>query len=658
MPGLPFNLDDLINLRSIEGNRVDFKATWDEWIKRDVIRTICAFANDLLNMNGGYIILGIEEEGGKPILPPRGLDDLDLDKIQRALTGECRGKISPEYVPMLFPEVYQNKWILVIWAPGGDNRPYQAPVRGDEKTRAYHIRQGSQTVEAKEDLLRQLLEQAAKMPFDDRRSLESRITDLSPTQVRRFLADVRSDLVSFPQPIPDEELYRKLKITVRVNSHEVPRNIGLLFFSDDPDRFFRGARVEIAHFSDDAGGNLIEEKVIRGPIQDQVKMTIQHLQSLVDVLIRKVPGHAEVERTVAFPYEAMEEAIVNAAYHRSYEHSVEPTKVFLYPSCLKITSYPGPVQGIEKSHFQPDASFPQVPSRNRRIGEFLKELRLAEMRYTGIAKIRRKMRENGSPEPLFEFDEGRTYFTVTLPAHPGYSVINAIRQSAYLWAVGEQADAIAHLERALKEQPQSGALAAQLIEYLGKMDELKRAEQVLEMFRTQPVKYHETLPYLRMISTLLERGQEKQARQIKRLMPQFAVYEDKVEAAIILRRVGELKEAHHLFRESYETKKNDAKFVHEFAQTKIGMARDTGMASSARKQLWGEAIELFRRAIQLSEDPIRQAWCWYHLGEALSKLKRPRSEVEEAYLRAIELHPDESRFNQGYERWKECSRKK
>lgn len=658
MPGLPFNLEDLISLRSIEGNRVEFKSTWNKQIKADVIRTICAFANDLLNMNGGYIILGVEEEGGRPILPPRGLDDLDLDKIQRVLTSECRSKISPEYVPMLFPEVYQDKWILIVWAPGGDNRPYQAPSRKDEKTRVYHVRQGSQTVKARDDLLRQLLEQAAKIPFDDRRSHEARIEDLSPALVRRFLVDVRSDLAGTAQPVPEDDLYRRLRITVRVNSREVPRNVGLLFFSDDPDRFFRGARIEIAHFSDDAGGNLIEEKVIRGPIQDQVKMTVQHLQSLVDIVIRKVPGRAEVERTVAFPYEAMEEAIVNAVYHRSYEHSVEPTKVFLYPSCMKITSYPGPVQGIEKSHFLRDASFPQVPCRNRRIGEFLKELRLAEMRYTGIAKIRRKMEENGSPEPVFEFDEGRTYFTVILPAHPGYSVINAIRQSAYLWAVGEHADAVAHLERALKEQPQSGALAAQLIEYLGKMDELKRAELALEAFRAQPLRSQELLPYLRMTSALFDHGQEKAAHRIIKLMPKAVGSEDRAETAILLKRAGKHKEAHRLFHESYESMKDDAKFVHEFAQTKLTLAKNRQMTRASRRQLCREAAELLRRAIQLSEDPIRQAWCWSHLAQALSQLRKPASEVEEAYARAIELRPDEPRFKEWYDRWRARKQKR
>ena len=43
--------------------------------------------------------------------------------------------------------------------------------------------------------------------------------------------------------------------------------------------------------------------------------------------------------------------------------------------------------------------------RNRRIGELLKELDLAEGRSTGVPKILRTMRKNGSPLPSFETDE-------------------------------------------------------------------------------------------------------------------------------------------------------------------------------------------------------------------------------------------------------------
>lgn len=62
--------------------------------------------------------------------------------------------------------------------------------------------------------------------------------------------------------------------------------------------------------------------------------------------------------------------------------------------------------------------------RNRRIGEFLKELDLTEGRSTGIPKILRVMRANGSPTPIFETDDEHSYFLIRLPIHTGTSTNN------------------------------------------------------------------------------------------------------------------------------------------------------------------------------------------------------------------------------------------
>jgi ATP-dependent DNA helicase RecG len=369
--GLPVNLDDLIHQRTIEGNRVEFKATWNRPISAAIVRSVCAFANDLLNLNGGYIVIG-------PSLPPRGLDELDLDLVQNEIRGDCY-RIKPDYQPVLFPVEFQGKTLIVIWAPGGDNRPYQAPddllQKGSQLH--YYIRQGPRTVEARGEFLRQLMESAAKVPFDDRINHGSRIEDLSPTLVRRFLHDIRSGLIQDETEVDDFELYRKLRIVKRVNAHEVPRNVGLLFFHEDPDRFFSGARIEVAQFGDDPGGDLIKERAFRGPLNQQVNQTLEYLNSFGGSILQKIRGQAEVDRTVAYPYEAMEEALVNAVYHRGYDGPPEPVKVYLYPDRMEIISYPGPVPGIKQEHFEPGRPSPVAPARNRRIGDFFKELRLA-----------------------------------------------------------------------------------------------------------------------------------------------------------------------------------------------------------------------------------------------------------------------------------------
>jgi hypothetical protein len=68
----PFNVDDLLNLRAIEGSRVEFKPDFNELNEYQVLRTAVAFANDLLNLNGGYIVSGVEET--RALLKKRGGD--------------------------------------------------------------------------------------------------------------------------------------------------------------------------------------------------------------------------------------------------------------------------------------------------------------------------------------------------------------------------------------------------------------------------------------------------------------------------------------------------------------------------------------------------------------------------------------------------------
>jgi hypothetical protein len=48
------NLDDLLHCRSVERSRLEFKEGWDDNIRDAVVRTVSAFANDLLNLKEMY----------------------------------------------------------------------------------------------------------------------------------------------------------------------------------------------------------------------------------------------------------------------------------------------------------------------------------------------------------------------------------------------------------------------------------------------------------------------------------------------------------------------------------------------------------------------------------------------------------------------------
>ena len=79
---LPINIDSLLRRRTIEGERVEYKAAWNP---QSILRTLGAFANDFHNLGGGYVVLGVEEQDGRPVLPPKGLDPDSIDAIQKEL---------------------------------------------------------------------------------------------------------------------------------------------------------------------------------------------------------------------------------------------------------------------------------------------------------------------------------------------------------------------------------------------------------------------------------------------------------------------------------------------------------------------------------------------------------------------------------------------
>jgi ATP-dependent DNA helicase RecG len=84
---------------------------------------------------------------------------------------------------------------------------------------------------------------------------------------------------------------------------------------------------------------------------------------------------------------------------------------------LVVLSYPGPDRSVRLEQLRIGKAMPRR-YRNRRIGEFLKELEFTEGRSTGIPKILEAMEKNGSPPAEFEFDEDHSYFMVRLPVHP------------------------------------------------------------------------------------------------------------------------------------------------------------------------------------------------------------------------------------------------
>lgn len=414
---IPTSIKTLLSGDVVEWARIELKQTWDPAAS---LKTICAFANDLDNWGGGYIIIGVQEVNGRPIYPLKGVSPEKLDSFQKNIFAKCK-LLRPSYTPIISVEKYQGKYFIVIWCPGGDNRPYSSPktMERNNKERIHYIRKASNTVAPSDDEEKDLFNLANRVPFDDRVNHQAEITDLNITLIQNYLREIGSSLYEKSITGDFTELCSDMNIISILPEYVKPKNVGLMFFCAQPDKFFPFTQIDVVQFPDGLGGDNIIENTFKGPIHHQLREALQFIKnSIVSKKIVKSAHKAESDWVFNYPYAALEEALANAVYHRAYDIR-EPIEVRVEKNMIEIVSFPGPDRSVTQEGLK-RYKVSNRRYRNRRIGDILKELHLTEGRNTGFGKILSALEENGSPKPEFETDEGHNYFITRLFIHEAF----------------------------------------------------------------------------------------------------------------------------------------------------------------------------------------------------------------------------------------------
>ena len=314
-----------------------------------------------------------------------------LDDIQLKIFQYCN-KIEPRYIPKIEIMEYQGANLVYLKCAAGDAGPYQAPVdvyskkeagKEQDRTMKYWIRPASLTVEAKQSEIAELFEKFAAMPFVDRINSRVSMDHMRRGYLEDFIRESNSSLI--------EEL--------NVRS------------------------LEDLLVSEEAEASDFTEKTFYGPIWKQVRDALDYIKTtVIEEKVVKVDGRAEADRFFNYPYNALEEALVNAVLHKNYKEDV-PVEIRIYLDQIQIINFPGPDHYIDMEKFAA-GKVRARRYRNPKIGEFFKEIDLSEKKSTGISKILRELKRNGSPMPEFETDADRTYMITTIRIHERFEIEN------------------------------------------------------------------------------------------------------------------------------------------------------------------------------------------------------------------------------------------
>jgi len=412
---LSVDIHRLLKGGAIEWERIDFRKNFHAL---SVLRSICAFANDIKKQGGGYIILGAaENDSHGPAFPITGLSPGEITLFKEEIKGLCR-HIHPPYYPIIESAEYKNKTLLVLWAPARGNRPYQVP-RGLVKPGGYasYVRPSWKVRRATAAEELDLISLANHVPFDDQVHQLASLGDLNVNLIQQYLTAVKSSISVQSKDASLSDICKRMNIAQEFKDQVKPKNAGLLMFALHPEEFFPWAFIELTEFD---GLGRFREKLFTGPLPYQIETVLTYIKGMVITKAGKErPKAGEDHESFNYPFGALKEAVINAVLHRDYREN-DPVHIRILPKGIEIVSFPGPLAPLDNQKLK-NREVSSSRRRNPNLGHFFKQLDLSQGKAGGLERMDFLMNNNGNPAPAIETDKKLNFFKVFLPIHPQFA---------------------------------------------------------------------------------------------------------------------------------------------------------------------------------------------------------------------------------------------
>ena len=359
------------------------------------------------NTNGGTLFFGVSDAG--EVQP---MNRQQMDALETFVREICADSIRPPLAfvtqrvalpvgPVLIVEIAQSA--LVHKSPGG-----------------YLSRQGSSTRELSSEALQRLFQQRGRSGLFG--PDESIVPGTGPNTFDEILVD---RFLSSRATEPATVQLTKLGL-VREDDSGVARATvaGVLLCTARPDAHIRGAVIEAVRYRGTVLGRASQHDAasITGPLDRQIRDTVNFVRLNTQVAARKAPGRVE---TPQFSPRAVFEAIVNAAVHRDYSIANSKIRLFIFDDRLELYS-----PGALPNTLPIEAMRNRQATRNETLASILRMLMVGgidgagdrqyflEQRGEGVPIIYEQTRDLTGRDPQYEL-LGDTELRLTIPsAHP------------------------------------------------------------------------------------------------------------------------------------------------------------------------------------------------------------------------------------------------
>ncbi len=368
----------------------------------------------LLNLEGGHILLGVEDEA-----LVSGLTR-EPKQAEEWVMQIARDHVQPAVIPYWETlEWEEGKVIGVVSLPAdAPDKPYKVKSGASWVTR---VRVGTTTRDASREEEARLYQQSGRLRYGLKPVLGTTPGDLDLRRLRDYFVRVRGER-SFPYDDPDEleRLLFNLELVTTSSGHTSATVDGLLLFGENLERFLPQSGIRaVCYQGTEPDYAVREDEVIRGPLtplsgSGDLVVEPGIVDRAWDFVRRNTASSARLkgakrQERGEYPEEALREVLVNALVHRDYSIAGTDVMLSIFSDRLEIQS-PGrlpntvTIEGMRSG---------MRYARNQTLVNVMRDYGYVDARGMGIRnKVIPLMRANNGTDPDLVEEESR--FTVIL----------------------------------------------------------------------------------------------------------------------------------------------------------------------------------------------------------------------------------------------------
>jgi len=359
-------------LKTGESFFVEFKEGVDKSLAKEVV----AFSNS----QGGKIFIGITDNG-----EIKGIKI--TNKVKSQIFDAARNCDPPIEIKL---STYKNR-VLVVEVSEGDKKPYLC-------SQGFFVRNGSNSQKLSRDEILSFAYTEGKLTFDEQVSEDFVYPDdFDEQKFYSYLKEANLTNIN-----DNKSLLINLGIAKKVKDKILLNNAGILFFAQNPAKFFMTSKVVCVEYQTNDKVNILDRKIYDDGILENIKQAINFLKRRIKIEFEiKTVRRKEIPQ---YPEEAYREVIVNAIMHRDYFDKSSDIMVEVYRNKMVVFNPGGLVKWLKPEEFGTISK-----TRNPIIASLLSRTIFVEKLGTGINRIKGAMKSSNLPDPEFKFYEHSFY---------------------------------------------------------------------------------------------------------------------------------------------------------------------------------------------------------------------------------------------------------